>query len=118
MAKTDVQGHIIIPGDILHVYDSENDYGTGTVFQGKGKSLTIVMDPGSKLGGKHNLRDLENHNISYILVNRKEPVKVKENQLFTQEDLDNWNYLISRGFTGQLKRITNNHQIIITINEL
>lgn len=119
MAKQDSQGKPIILGDRLHLYDKENDWGTGTVVPGPGRALMVMMDPGSKLEGKHNLRDISNKLINYIIIGRREPKQEsKEEKVFTQEDLDNWNYLVSRGFTGSLKRTTKAYQITLTITEL
>lgn len=118
MARVDEQGKNIVIGDRLHLYDANNDYGTGTVVPGQGRALMIVMDPGCQLEGKHNLRDIANRNILFLIIGRKEPEPPKESPFFTQEDLDNWNYLVSRGFTGSLKRTTKSYQITLTITEL
>ena len=119
MVKQDSQGKPIILGDRLHLYDGENDWGTGTVVPGPGRALMVMMDPGCKLEGKHNLRDISNKLINYLIIGRREPKPdSKEEKVFTQEDLDNWNYLVSRGFTGSLKRTTKSYQITLTITEL
>lgn len=119
MARKDSQGTEIIIGDRLHLYDDNQDYGTGTVVPGQGKALMIIMDPGCFLEGKHNLRDIANKNINSIVIGRKEPKPSSlEESFFTQKDLDNINYLISRGFSGSIKRITKTHQITITISDL
>ena len=117
MARRDSQGIEIGIGDRLHLYDQETDYGTGTVVPGKGKAQMVVMDPGCNLEGKHNLRDLAVKNIQMIIIGKKpqEPIAPVEEFLFTQEDIDNLNYLLSRGITGSIKRTTAQFTITITI---
>lgn len=119
MARRDSQGVEICIGDRLHLY-GEEDYGTGTVVPGKGKALMIVMDPGCKLEGKHNLRDIDAKNINMIIINKKVPQEIiasPEEFLFTSDDLDNLNYLLSRGITGSIKRTTQQYSITITISK-
>ena len=120
MSRKDSQGLEICIGDRLHLYGDE-DYGTGTVVPGKGKALMIVMDPGCKLEGKHNLRDLATKNINMILINKKAPQEITaplEESLFTGDDLDNLNYLLFRGITGSIKRTTQQYSITITISKI
>ena len=121
MARRDSQGIEIGIGDRLHLYDQETDYGTGTVVPGKGKAQMVVMDPGCRLEGKHNLRDLAVKNIQMIIINKRasqEIVASAEEFLFTSEDLDTINYLLHRGITGSIKRTTPEYTITISISKI
>lgn len=119
MARKDQKGQEIIIGDRLHIYTSDEDYGTGTVVPGKGKALMIFMDPGCKLEGKHNLRDLDANGISMIIIGRKPQAQetLEEDITFTKEDLDNLNYLLARGITGSIKRTAGQYTITISISK-
>ena len=119
MPKQDLNGVMVRMSDRIHLYDTNNDYGVGTVIPGRGKSLVVVMDPGSALEGKHNLRDIETKGINYVVIGRKDPDPntLEEEVYFTQKDLDNLNYLLSRGITGSIKRTTSQYSITITISK-
>ena len=114
-------------GDIIHLYSLENnreaDFGTGEVVYGPGKSIFIQFDHGCKFSGKQKLSEIleEFPSIEYcIITSRNRPVLNTQEELeyITKEDLSNLNYLLSRGFTGSIKRTIKNLQLTIMITQL